>query len=53
MIEVAFLPNDAVSPAVKMFPIADDFAHRLVPREGEKRVQMIWHEEEQRDMPAF
>src|SRR6266446_1273313 len=53
MIEISFLPSDAEFARLKMLPIANDLAHRLVAREGKKGMEMIWHEQKQRDVPAL
>jgi hypothetical protein len=53
MIEISFLPSDAAFARLKMLPIANDLAHRLVAREGKKGMEMIWHEQKQRDVPAL
>jgi len=53
MVEITFLPRDRVFTRVKVFPITNDAAHRLVAREGNKRIQMIRHQEEQCDVPAL
>jgi hypothetical protein len=53
MIEISFLPNNAVLTSLKMFLIANRFAHRRVALEREKRVQMIRYKEEESDMPAL
>jgi hypothetical protein len=46
VIKVAFLPREPISPRVKMLPITDDTAHRLVTREREQRVDVIRHQKE-------
>jgi hypothetical protein len=38
--------------SVKMFPIANDTAHRCVALKGEQRVNVIGHEEKKCDVPA-
>ena len=53
MIEISSLPNNAVFARLKMLPIANDLADRLVAREGKKGMEMIWHEQKQRDVPAL
>ena len=53
MVEITFLPRGRVFTRVKVFPITNDAAHRLVAREGNKRMQMIRHQEEQCDVPAL
>src|SRR5438093_9336732 len=53
MVEITFLPRDRVFTRVKVFPITNNAAHRLVAREGNKRMQMIRHQEEQSDVPAL
>ena len=40
------------SSRVKMFPIANDTAHRSIPRKGQQRVNVIGHEEKKCDVPA-
>jgi len=35
-----------------MFPIANDTAHRSIPRKGQQRVNVIGHEEKKCDVPA-
>ena len=37
---------------MKMFPIANDAAHRFVPLKRQERVNMIGHEEKKRDVLA-
>ena len=53
MIEISFLPNNAVFARLKMLPIPNDLAHRLVACEGKKGMEMIWHEQKRRDVPAL
>jgi hypothetical protein len=52
MIEEALLPFDPILSSVKMFPIANDTAHRSVPLKGQQRVNVIGHEEKKCDVPA-
>ncbi len=53
MVEISFLPNDAVLATLKMFPVANDLAHRLVACERQERVEMVGHQQKQRDVPAL
>jgi len=53
MIEISFLPNNAVFARLKMFPVTDNLAHPLVAREGKERMEMIGHQQKQRDVPAL
>ena len=34
VIEISLLPDDAIDSRMKTLPISDDFAHRLIAREG-------------------
>ena len=52
MIEKALLPFDPILSSVKMFPIANDTAHRSIPLKGQQRVNVIGHEEKKCDVPA-
>lgn len=52
MIEEALLPFDPILSRVKMFPIANDTAHRSVPLKGQQCVNVIGHEEKKCDVPA-
>jgi len=52
MIEVAFLPNDAVLMPLVMFPITDDATHGFVAMEGQEGVDVIWHQHENREVPT-
>ena len=45
MIKKALLPLDPILSRMKMFPIANDAAHRFVPLKRQERVNMIGHEE--------
>jgi hypothetical protein len=53
MIEISFLPNDAVLATLKMFPVANDLGHGLVACEREERMEMAGHQQKQRDVPAL
>src|SRR6266700_292545 len=53
MIEIAGLPFNGVFVCLKMFPITDHAAHGLVSRERKKRMQMIGHQQKERDVPAL
>jgi hypothetical protein len=53
MIEETFLPLDPVGAGVKMFPTANDAAHRLIARNREEGMQVIRHKQEQCDVPVL
>ena len=53
MVEVSLLPNDPVLATLKMLPVADDPAHALVACERQEGMEMIGHQQKQRDVPTL
>ncbi len=53
MIKVAFLPRDIVFTSPEMFPVANNSTHGLIACEREKRVNVVRHQQEQRDVPSL
>src|SRR2546423_14892068 len=53
VIKITLLPQNAVVVSVIMFPITNDTAHGFVPVEGQKGVDVIWHDHEDRDVPTL